>query len=665
MHSRVAVSPAAVVHLPLKAVTTGRRLGAAAAGHRPRPAALLLAAALAALPAAPAPGADGRLVREGVAVALDVEPLETGDGGLREGAAVRFRFTISDVATGQPLAGLYPAAWMSLLGDDEAPDGGRCVKKVEEFVAGSILMQPELDLNAYYVLALNHDATITVVDPLFGFGGTKLLALLELPTPGEDWALSADQSRLFVSLPISHRVAVADTAGWKVESYLDAGPRPTRLAFQPDGAYLWVTIEGADRTGDASGVAALDPRRERVANRISTGPGPHELAFSDDSRFVFVTNAGAGTVSVIDVHALEEVAELATGDRPVSVAYSPLARTAYVTHEGDGTIVAIDGERHVIVGRMKAEPGLGQIRVAPGGRLAFAVNPRTDSVSIVDTASQRIVQIGDLMPEPDQIAFSDELAYIRHRRSEIVLMIPLDEVGEEGKPVHVIDFPGGQHPFGMGSRPSPADAIVQAPGANAVLVANPADQVIYYYKEGMAAPMGAFKNYDRQPRAVLVVDRSLRERTRPGTYETSAKLRRPGRYEVAFFLDSPRIVHCSQVAVAPDPELERRRRAARPAEVEPLLDADTGVVGQAMPLRFRLKDPHTGEPAGGLRDVQVLVYTSGSWNRREPAAEVGEGVYEVSFLPPAPGTYRVAIECRSQRLLFHQSPPVVLFVTPP
>ena len=35
------------------------------------------------------------------------------------------------------------------------------------------MVPAELDLNQFYVLALNNDATITVVDPRFGFGGTK------------------------------------------------------------------------------------------------------------------------------------------------------------------------------------------------------------------------------------------------------------------------------------------------------------------------------------------------------------------------------------------------------------------------------------------------------------------------------------------------------------
>jgi len=52
---------------------------------------------------------------------------------------------------------------------------------------------------------------------------------------------------------------------------------------------------------------------------------------------------------------------------------------------------------------------------------------------------------------------------------------------------------------------APPNAVVQAPRARTrVLVANPMDKSVYYYKEGMAAPMGNFSNYGRQPRALLV-----------------------------------------------------------------------------------------------------------------------------------------------------------------
>src|SRR5262249_47149411 len=137
--------------------------------------------------------------------------------------------------------------------------------------------------------------------------------------------------------------------------------------------------------------------------------------------------------------------------------------------------------------------------------------------------------------------------------SETVRMIPLDGLGAEGKKISVVDFPGGQNPLGEGRHASLADTIVPASGESAVLVANPVDKAIYYYKEGLAAPMGNFSNYGRQPRAVLTVDRTLRERT-PGVYETVARLRTAGPHEVLFLLDSPRILHRFPLSIAEDPD---------------------------------------------------------------------------------------------------------------
>ena len=598
-----------------------------------------------------------RTVQQGIAVEMSIDPLEPGSGGaLREGQDVAFRFSLSDTATGQPLSRLEPAAWMALLPEDKKEQAKSCTNRVEEFVGGGLLHRPDLDLNAYFVLALNQDATVSVVDPLFGFGGTKLLAMLGLLSPGEDWVLTADQRRLFISQPDTGRVAVADTSVWKVTDQLDAGPRPSRLAFQPDGVFLWAGLDAT--VAEASGVAVIDVRTLAVAARIATGRGHHEIAFTDDSSFAFVTNAEDGTVSVIDVRKLAKVKDVKMGTKPVSIAYSPLADAVYVTDEAEGTIVAVGGRSHEVVARMTARPGLGQVRFAPGRRFGFAVNPAVDAISVIDVTRNRIVQTGEMLDGPDQVTFSGDLAYVRHRGSETVLMIPLKEIGEEGRTVPVVDFPGGEKAFGRGSRPSLAAGIVQAPGATAVLVANPADQVIYYYKEGMAAPMGAFRNYDREPRAVLVVDRSLQERGRPGTYETAVQLRRPGRYQVALFVDSPRIVHCFEAEVLPDPVQEARRLASRPAQVTWIENA-AAVAGSPVRRRFRLADPRTGKPATGLTDVVVMTYpASGLWQERQPAREAGEGIYEVSFVPRSPDLYSARVECPSQHLSFYLSPPL-------
>jgi YVTN family beta-propeller protein len=601
----------------------------------------------------PARAVQSKAVQEGIAIELAIQPADGGAGPLMEGQDARVRLTITDAATGNPVTGLYPGAWMDRLATQPGAQVPDCKKKVEAFVGGSILSRPETDLNVYYVLALNEDATISVVDPLFGYGNSKLLTMIFLKSPGEDWALSASGERLFVSLPDSNRVAVVETTNWKVVAEIETGPRPRRLLLQADGQYLWAAHD--------EGVTAIDARELKRAGDVPTSPGgagAHDLALSGDSRTLFVTNEAAGTVSVIDTGRLAKVRDVPVGARPVSLAWSSQAGAVYVVAAGDGTIAVVDAAGAEPRARIASEPGIGRIRFAPGGRLAFVVHTAKNVVHLLDAAANRVVQTADVEAEPDQVTFSDELAYVRHRGSETVLMIPLKTVGEAGRPVPVVDFPGGQKAPGLLPRATPADGIVQAPGSSAVLVANPEDKAIYFYKEGMAAPMGHFQNYGKKPRAVLVVDRSLRE-TRPGVYETTVRLGRAGGYDLALLLDTPRVVQCFPVTLAENPVLAAARKL--PLRVDHQVDSNVVAVGRDVPVRFKLTDPEGGAPRTGLKDVRVLTFLSpGIWQQRHWATEVAEGLYEISFKPPEAGLYFVFLEVASQGLPFQKSPFLVL-----
>jgi YVTN family beta-propeller protein len=610
--------------------------------------------------AAPLAAAPQKVVQEGLSVELSVTPADGKDRPLLEGDFARVRLEIKDTLSGAPVSRVYPGAWMDRTEAAGGAEAGACKKKVESFIGGALLSRPELDLNVYYVLSLNEDPTISVVDPLFGYGTSKLLTMVFLKSPGEDWALTSDASRLFVSMPDSDRVAVIESTDWKVVYEIETPARPRRVGLQPDGRYLWVAFDG--KGGDAaSGVSVIDTRTLRKVADIPTGRGAHDLAFSDDNRFAFVTNEADGTVSVIEVARLAEVRDVPVGARPTSVAWSTQARAAYVVSTGAGRISAVDAEKPEPRAVVAAEPGIGRIRFAPGGRLGFVVHPEKNLVHILDAASNRVVQTADVEAGPDQVTFSDELAYVRHTGSEAVLMIPLKTVGEAGRPVPLVDFPGGEHPPGRMARATPADGIVQAPGAPAVLVANPEDKVIYFYKEGMAAPMGHFQNYGKVPRAALVVDRSLRE-VRPGVYETVARMGRAGRYDLALWVDSPRLIHCFPVTLAENPQLAAARRPALGVEMR--MESTQVAVGREVAVRFKLSDPQSGAAKPGLEDVRVLTFLApGIWQQRHWAKDLGEGLYEIRFTPPEEGVYYVFVEVASQGLALQKSPFLVLTAT--
>src|SRR6185369_15793040 len=297
----------------------------------------------------------------------------------------------------------------------------------------------------------------------------------------------------------------------------------------------------------------------KVVGQVATGNGHHEIEFSSDNRFAFVTNEQDGTLSVVDIQKLAKVKDVKTGASVTSVAFSTIANALYVVNEADGTIEVVDTRSQQIAARIRVKPGIRNVRFAPGGRWGFVPNVRENVVYVFDASANRLAHTITIDDGPDQVAFTDTFAYVRATGSTEVSMIRLSTL--TGQP-DIAKFPGGQtSPAEASDEASIADAIVPAPEGNSILLANPADRVIYYYSEGMAAPMGSFQNYRRNPRAVMVVDRSLRETT-AGVYTTTTRMPKSGVYDVAFLLDSPRLTHCFSAEAKVNPEVPREKQTA-------------------------------------------------------------------------------------------------------
>ena len=144
-----------------------------------------------------------------------MEPLSAGGAvgngratELLAGTEATIRFKIVDTNGGKPLNNLRPVAWIDQRAAGKAPDAKDCREKVRSFLQPGFNKRPTIDLNTYYILALNDEPNISVIDPLSGYGGSKLFALIGLRSSGEDWVISADKKRLYVSMPLVNQVAV-------------------------------------------------------------------------------------------------------------------------------------------------------------------------------------------------------------------------------------------------------------------------------------------------------------------------------------------------------------------------------------------------------------------------------------------------------------------------
>lgn len=585
------------------------------------------------------------LIKDGLSIAMTLIPVtpEKQAAELREGRPARLQFTIREASTQEPVKGLHPAVWMDRQNPQETDLS--CKDRINSYLQSQLAFQPEVNLNSYFVLALNNKASISVIDPMNGFGGSKLITRIRLNSPGVDWVLSGDHKKLYVATPLSHEVAVIDTDTWQAAAFLPFESPPVRLALQPDGHYLWVGLEAPDPKTPA-GIIVVDTEKNQVVASIATGQGHHEFAFSADSRTAYVGTADDHTVAVIDIANLTSLPTVKNIARPIALAFSELSKSLYVATE-NGRIVVIDAEGQTAA-PIETGSRLIALRFSPDGRWGFALSQTDNKVFIIDASLNRLVQTIEVGQAPNQITFTDRFAYVRSTANENVSMLQLDALGGNAT-VPVTTFPGGQ------AAPGPsdlllADAIAPTPERNAVIVANPADKTVYYYMEGMAAPMGNFENFGMNPMAVMVVNRSLQESI-PGVYTATAKLPPAGRYSVSILLDSPRVYHCFAADIAPDPALVPSSR--HPVKVEYLLDDKTVPIGISMPIRVRLE--HAVKDA--VSDLQLqVIRVPGLAQQRLLAKPLGNHIYQVDITPSETGVYQVFAQSSSLNFTFEQQP---------
>src|SRR5262249_4140049 len=149
-----------------------------------------------------------KIVEQGIAIEFTAEPLVQNAKSIRAAEDVNVRFKVTDTTTGTPVKGLGLSAWISMREGDKQTEPAQCHEKIQSYLTGSMRARPDVDLNSYYLLALNKSADISVIDPLLGYGGSKLLTLVMMKSPGEDWVLTRDGELLFVTLPLIDQVAV-------------------------------------------------------------------------------------------------------------------------------------------------------------------------------------------------------------------------------------------------------------------------------------------------------------------------------------------------------------------------------------------------------------------------------------------------------------------------
>ena len=173
----------------------------------------------------------------------------------------------------------------------------------------------------------------------------------------------------------------------------DAGinVRPYGLALNPAGSRLFAVCPLDHR------IEVLDAGIKNIL-RIRYNDFGVGLAVSPDGGALYVTNHFAGTVSVLDISAVESaiqagqsqcdaptVADISVAAAPYGVAASPDGSRLYVAHFGSQHVISvIDAHSRAVVDMIHASHGMVRGIAAPDNRRIYVTNYFSGSVSVIN-----------------------------------------------------------------------------------------------------------------------------------------------------------------------------------------------------------------------------------------------------------------------------------------
>lgn len=538
-----------------------------------------------------APYLDRRIEAEGVAMRLQVLPQAGAErkGGVM-GEQVDLRVDIERLADGQPLSNLPIGLWLDRQVSPMSGSVPVCGQRVASFLSGGLLTRPLLDLTGYWVMTLDREGSVSVLDPSVQFAGrSSLYSAIQLGAPPFDWIKTADDALLFVALPSQREVAVIDLRTLRLQRRIPLKGQPTRLGLQPDGRLLWAAYraDSVAKAGDGKhppdeesrdGVAAIDIADGRVLYTPDLPQGHHELAFSEDSRYVYASSRDSGVLSVIDTGSGEVIARTELGGQPLAVLALHAQAQVWVVDGAQGLIHRLD-RRGAQIDRVVVEPGLGPARLTPDGRHVLIVNPVQHRLVVLDAASGRLVQQATISGRPYDLIFSELYAYVRSLDIEQVAMFPIARLPK----VDLQYLPVGSS--AVSAMPQLPIASTMSPTfeRNGAFFVTPSERTLYHYMEGMNAPDSSVRAFGHTPMAVMVVQRGLRE-VAQGRYATSFRLPSAGKMVLALAAESPRIRECIGLDVGRG-DRERPPGLRIRWQGEPLITAGAG---EPVELRFQV-----------------------------------------------------------------------------
>jgi YVTN family beta-propeller protein len=206
----------------------------------------------------------------------------------------------------------------------------------------------------------------------------------------EEFALSKDGHRIYISNEDTKTASVINIASGKLEHIVPVGQEPEGVTTTPDGKRFYVTCEAG---GD---IYVVDIGSYTAVAHFKVNGRPRSVAFLSNGSIGFIPSESVGELNIVDsVNAkVLKTISLPAGSRPMKVKLSPDETRLYVSNGRAGTISVFDTRSYQLLDTIKVGTRPWGIGISPDGKLLFSANGSSNDVSVVDlTTNKEITRV--------------------------------------------------------------------------------------------------------------------------------------------------------------------------------------------------------------------------------------------------------------------------------
>ncbi|MGR9074479.1 MAG: YncE family protein, partial [Gammaproteobacteria bacterium] len=206
------------------------------------------------------------------------------------------------------------------------------------------------------------------------------------------------------------KLATFERVSGKITSNIVVGESPSHVLTRPTDDTLYVAINAGEQVVKLNG-----GKNPSALSSINTGPhtAPHGHYITEDGKYMVTPNAMAGSVSVVDLDTDKSTEIPTNGVIPIAVWGTPDGKRAYAANLlgtppllSSLSVIDIPGRKKLadidlaadydpVSGKISGEAyGLLPIQtpVSPDGKYVVTANTLSMSITIVDTATNKVVK---------------------------------------------------------------------------------------------------------------------------------------------------------------------------------------------------------------------------------------------------------------------------------